>query len=99
MRHVFNVADTFKLRGQGLVVATDKRCDELPSWLKLNVGDDIEIRSGDHIIQTKVAGNMFMTSSSPKTLFGFLVPKDVLKEQVAIGSEIWVTESSILDTQ
>jgi len=95
-RHAFNVADTFDIQGRGMVVVTDKRYEDLPSWLALKVGDDVELRLEDNTVRTKVAGIEFVNPWTPKTPFGFLLPADVQKDQVSIGCEIWVTESSVV---
>ncbi|MEX1040991.1 MAG: hypothetical protein WDZ51_10190 [Pirellulaceae bacterium] len=95
-RHAFNVAETFAIQGRGVVVTTDKRFEDLPAWLSLKVGDDIELRSAENILRTRVAGIEFIDSWTPKTLFGFLLPVDVSKQHVSIGCEIWVTESSVV---
>lgn len=96
-RHAFNVADTFNIQGRGVVVATDKRYEELPSWLALKVGDEIELRSDGNAVRTRIAGIEFVDPWNPKTPFGFLLPADVTKAQVPSGCEIWVTESSVVD--
>ncbi len=95
-RHAFNVADKFDIQGRGLVVATDKRYEDLPSWLALKVGDDIELRSDGNAVRTRVTGIEFVDPWTPKTPFGFLLPADVPKDRVTIGCEIWVTESSVV---
>jgi len=95
-RHAFNVADTFDIQGRGLLVVTDKRYEDLPSWLALKVGDDIELRSEENAVRTRIAGIEFIDPWTPKTFFGLLLPSGVPKEQVNIGCEIWVTESSVV---
>ena len=95
-RHAFNVADKFDIQGRGVVVATDKRYEDLPSWLALKIGDDVELRSEENTVRTRVAGIEFVDPRTPKTPFGFLLPADVPKDRVTIGCEIWVTESSVI---
>ena len=95
-RHAFNVADTFDIQDRGLVVTTDKRYKDLPPWLALKIGDNIELRSEGSTVRTKVAGIEFVDPWTPKTPFGFLLPTDMPKHQVTIGCEIWVTESSVV---
>ena len=97
-RHAFNVEDLFDIHGRGLVVATDRRYEDFPSWLALKVGDEIELRTEGRIVPTQVAGIEFINPCTPKTPFVFLLPADVPKEQVPIGCEIWVSESSVVQS-
>ncbi|TWU09716.1 hypothetical protein CA54_49580 [Symmachiella macrocystis] len=96
-RHAFNVSDTFVIQGRGVVVTTDKRYEDLPSWLALKIGDDIEIRSESNPVRTHVAGIEFINPWTPKTPFGFLLPADVPNDRVTVGCEIWVTEASVIN--
>jgi len=94
IRHAFNVEDTFQIEGRGLAVVVNKRYEELPSWLKLHVGDSLEIRSGDNVVRTTVKGIEMVSPWTPQTPFCILIPTDVNKTQVPIGSEVWVIEFS-----
>jgi hypothetical protein len=95
-RHVFNVADTFELSGRGMVVVADKRCEELPPWLALKIGDQIEFRSNDYgCLRTRIAGIEMGNPWTPMTPFGFLLPTDLSKTQVPLGCEVWISESSV----
>ncbi|MBA4031248.1 MAG: hypothetical protein C0478_10230 [Planctomyces sp.] len=93
-RHAFNVVDTFEIQGRGLVVATDMRYKELPSWLAFKIGDEIELHSKSHILRTRIAGIEHCDPWTPETTFGFLLPADVSKDQLPIGCEVWITEAS-----
>ncbi|HWG44582.1 MAG TPA: hypothetical protein VN688_17520 [Gemmataceae bacterium] len=84
------VSDTFAIKGRGVVVATDTTYEQLPQDLKLKVGDPIELRNnGVVILRTNVAG---LAPWTPKQLFGFLLPRDVSKEDVPVGAEVWTVE-------
>lgn len=94
-RHAFNVADTFEISGRGLIIASDKRLEDLPSWLALKIGDEVEFRSqGQTILRTRITG---IPMAGPTTTFDFLVANYVTKSQVPIGCEVWVDESSVVD--
>lgn len=94
-QHAFNVAETFVLQNRGVVVATDKRYEELPKEFTLKVGDDVQLRSDGNTVRTSIAGIEIVNPWTPQTPFAFLLPADVPKEQVTIGCEIWVTEARI----
>ena len=95
-RHVFNVADTLAIIERGLLVIADKQYGELPSWLLLKVGDEIEFRSkGDILLRCKAAGIEMMSGSMSLSI---MLPSNVTKKQVPQGCEVWITESSVLST-
>jgi len=87
------VSDTFEIRGRGLVVATDTPYERLPRELKLRIGDPIEFRSGGSILRSTVVGIEHSDPWSPKQLFAFLLPHEVVKADIAIGAEVWTVEA------
>jgi hypothetical protein len=87
------VADTFEIRGRGLVVATDTPYEPLPRDLKLKVGDPIEFRSGGRVFRSRVVGIEHCDPWTPKQLFAFLVPREVVKADVQVGAEVWAVEA------
>ena len=87
------VADTFDIRGRGLVVATDTPYERLPHDLKLRIGDPVEFRSGGRVFRSLVVGVEHFDPWTPKHLFAFLLPRDVVKADVAIGAEVWAVEA------
>jgi hypothetical protein len=88
------VADTFEIRGRGLVVATDTPCERLPRNLKLRIGDPVEFRCGGRVLRSVVVGIEHCDPWTPKQLFAFLLPHDVVKADVPIGAEVWTVEAS-----
>ncbi|HWG42734.1 MAG TPA: hypothetical protein VN688_08105 [Gemmataceae bacterium] len=87
------VADTFDINGRGVVVATDTTYEQLPRNLKFKIGDPIELRRNDVVLlRTSVAGIEHCSPWTPKQLFGFLLPRDVSKEAVPMGAEVWTGE-------
>jgi len=87
------VVGTFEIKGHGVVVATDTTYEQLPRELKLKIGDPVELRvDGNVILRTKVVGIEHCDPWSPKHTFGFLLPRDLSKADVPIGSEVWSVE-------
>ena len=90
---VGKVHDTFEIKGRGVVVATDTTYDQLPRELRLKIGDPIELRvDGKVILRTKVVGIEHCDPWSPEHTFAFLLPRDLSKADVPIGSEVWSVE-------
>jgi hypothetical protein len=90
---VGKVFDTFEIKGRGVVVATDTTYEQLPRELKLKIGDPIEFRVGkDVVLRTTVVGIEHCDPWSPTHTFAFLLPGDLSKADVPIGSEAWSVE-------
>ena len=87
------VADTFEIRGRGLVVATDTPYGRLPSDLKLKIGDPVEFRSGGCVFRSRIVGIEHCDPWSPRQLFAFLLPREVVKADVQIGAEVWAADA------
>jgi hypothetical protein len=87
------VADTFEIRGRGLVVATDRPYERLPRDLKLKIGDPVEFRSSGRVFRSRVVGIEHWDPWTPKQLFAFLLPREVVKADVQIGAEVWAVEA------
>jgi hypothetical protein len=87
------VADTFEIRGRGLVVATDTPYERLPRDLKLQIGAPVEFRSGGRAFRSRVVGIEHCDPWTPKQLFAFLLPREVVKTDVEIGAEVWAVEA------
>ena len=90
---VGTVSDTFEIKGRGLVVATDTPYERLPRDLKLRIGDPIEFRSGCRVLRSTVVGIEHCDPWTPKNLFAFLLPREVVKADVAVGAEVWTVEA------
>lgn len=84
------VVETFEIKGRGVVVATDTTYEQLPNELRLKIGDPLELRlNGKVVLSTNVAGIEHCDPWSPKHNFAFLIPRDLTKADVPIGSEVW----------
>ena len=95
--HAFNVMEIFQLAGRGLVVITDKTYETLPARLALKIGDPVEFRQTSHtLLKTWVTGIEHLDPWSPKHTFAFTLPFEVMKDDIPVGSEIWVSSASIL---
>lgn len=87
------VDDTFDITNRGVVLVTDTQYAQLPRELKLKVGDRIELRiDGAAVLTTSVAGIEHCDPWTPRQLFGFLLPRDVAKEDVPAGAEVWLVD-------
>lgn len=95
-RHAFNISDTYDFKARGLVVITDRALADLPSWLAMKVGDDIEFRSEVGTVQARVKGIEFISPWTPGNSFAFLISAGFPQEQISPGCQIWVTESSVV---
>jgi hypothetical protein len=90
---VGKVIDTFDIKGRGVVVITDTTYEQLPRELTLKIGDPVEIRmDGEVVLRTKIVGIEHCDPWSPKHTFAFLLPRDVSKADVPIGSQVWSAE-------
>jgi hypothetical protein len=90
---VGRVSDTFEIKGRGVVVATDTTYERLPRELRLKIGDRIELRSGGVVVlRTKVVGMEHCDPWTPQQTFGFLLPREVSRNSVPVGAEVWSVE-------
>jgi hypothetical protein len=93
--HAFNVVQLFQIGGRGIVVATDKTLETFPQNLQLRIGDEIEFRqNGVILLTTRVAGVEHCDPWSPKHPFAFLLPPDIMKQDIPIGAEIWTSSDT-----
>ena len=89
-RLLFTVEDTFLIQGRGLVPVPGITpvSDE-----RINVGDNILIRRPDGTeFPWKIGGIEFITPQ-PKTFDVVILLKDLTKDDVPIGSEVWSVDS------
>lgn len=86
--HLFNVDELFDIEGRGVVVVTDLTYETVAASLR--IGDRICIKgsSGDSLI-TSIAGIEHFDPSAPRQRFSFLLPLDVRKEDIPIGSSVF----------
>jgi hypothetical protein len=86
------VAATFTIGTRGCVVETDCKFRQLPSALRLKIGDDVVFRFGDQeVLRTPIAGIEHFSPWSPELPFCFLLPPTVTRDSVVIGSEVWTS--------
>jgi hypothetical protein len=89
-RRLFNVSDSFHLRGRGLVVVADETYETLDPSITLKVGDSLSIR---HVASTPftvtVLGIEHCDPWSPKQELAFLLNGDLTRELVPHGAEVW----------
>jgi len=83
------VEDTFAITGRGVVVIPGIPQDGKKYFVR--IGDALEVRKPDgQRLLTSVAG-IEMVNSPRKIGIPVLLPRDVQKEDVPIGSELWHT--------
>jgi hypothetical protein len=88
-RLLFKIRDTFWLERIGLVVAVDAKSADVC----LRVGDLLELRRPDGSrLETEVAAIPRVCPNYPERPFSFSLPGGVGKEDVPIGTEVWVAE-------
>jgi hypothetical protein len=63
---------------------------------KIKVGDEIELKlPNGKIINTRIAGiNMVCRTPTPPPI-PLLIPKEISKEDLIIGTEIWIDEEKM----
>lgn len=83
---LFTVRDTFWIEKRGLVLTTDIK----PQQVELRRGDAIELRRPDgSSVITRVVGIERAIPYDPERTLAILLPNDILKEDVPIGTEVW----------
>ncbi len=87
------VSETFDITGRGVVVAFGTTYEQLPQDVKLKIGDQVEFRTdGVVVLQSRVAGIEHCSPWTPKSIFAFLLPRTVKKQDVPIGADVWAVE-------
>lgn len=80
----------FEIRGRGVVI--------VPVWLsdlKVRVGTTIQLRSANgNIKDTEIAAIEFLKSKGQGGRIAFMLRKDVQREEIAEGMEIWLNEGN-----
>jgi hypothetical protein len=88
-RFIFKIIDTFWMERIGLLAASDANAQEV----SLGVGERIELRLPDGSrFETEVAGipRLRNLSYDPDRHFEFLLPTGLRKDDVPLGTEVWV---------
>ena len=92
---LFSIADTFEIKGRGLVICADKRLDELEVGVRVQIGSEISIRSPDgSATVARITGIEIATPRNPNRSFAFLVDRSVTKDVAPVGSQIWTVAPS-----
>lgn len=90
MRLILTVEDVFDIAGRGLVL-TPKIPDELGFGVRPN--DPIQLRTPDgRILDTYIAG---FSSGRPRgghRIYDIVLPRDLQKRDVPIGTEVWLAD-------
>ena len=87
---LFTVVDTFRIEKRGLVLAADVRGDQV----SLRVGESIELRRPDgSTVVSKVVGIAHLAPYDPDRTLDILLPADISKEDVPVGTQVWSHES------
>jgi hypothetical protein len=85
---VGNVVGLFGLK-HGLVVVMDQRTDQLTAPVR--VDDAIEFRPPNGAaLMSSVRGIEHADPWTAKRFFAFLLPADIVRGEVPLGSEVWV---------
>ena len=84
---LFKIQETFHLQVIGLIVITDIKTKDA----KLKIGDEIELRfvDGSRLI-TRVESIPMECPYDPRRPFSFALPKDINKQDVPVGTEVWL---------
>lgn len=91
--HLFNIAESFEIEGQGLVFASDRRIHQIPQLV--NIGQVLEFCPiGAESFRSKVTSIQHTLPFSPYKPLGFSVEPFVLKEHVPIGTPVWLVSDA-----
>jgi translation elongation factor EF-Tu-like GTPase len=89
MKFLGNIEIVFTVQGRGTVIVPIWRSD-----VKIRVGDRIRLQSSDgRIRDTKIAGVEMLKPVSEKCRAAFILARDVRKDEIAEGMEIWLPEA------
>jgi hypothetical protein len=89
---LFRVADTFEIRGRGLVVGTDTPIRNVPFLLQS--GSKVEYRRPDGTrIESVIKGLEFSSPFNPNSSYGYLAADGISKADLPLGTEVWLVSS------
>ena len=86
-RLLFTVEDTYSIEGRGVVLlpGLEPIGDEV-----FHPGDPIRIRRPDNSeLNTRMRGLEFLSRRDKPCALVIVLPKDVAKDDVPVGSEVW----------
>ena len=90
MRLILTVEDVFDIAGRGLVI-TPKIPDDLGFAVRPN--DPIQLRTPDgRILDTYIACFSSGRPSGGRRFYDIVLPRDLQKQDVPIGTEVWLAD-------
>jgi hypothetical protein len=88
MTFLFHARELFDLRGRGVVIISDRPFADCN--FKLKVGDTIEFRTPEgSMFRTTIADIEICDPFDPHREFALLLPRQISKDMVPLGAEIW----------
>lgn len=85
-RQLFKITEVFSLENLGLVVAVDVKSKDV----NLKINESIEVvRPDGSSLKTKIAAIPMLSPYNPERMFSFSLPKQISKEDIPIGTEVW----------
>lgn len=95
LEHLFDIAASFEIEGQGLFLASDRRIHQIPRIVE--IGQLLEFcPSGDMPFRAKVTSIKHPRPFSPYKPLGFSVESFVQKAQVPIGTPVWLVRDEVV---
>ena len=90
MRHLSTVEDRFEITGRGCVVVPGIPHD-CPKDIAVRRGDTIELRKPDGTsLRTRIYEIEFCDGPGKRSDVAFLLPPEITKADVPVGTEIWL---------
>ncbi|MBN2193315.1 MAG: hypothetical protein JW751_10910 [Polyangiaceae bacterium] len=91
MHRLLTVTDTFAIKGRGLVLAPDV---DLGSEAQLALAVELRRPDGSRLSSTALAQVPFVTPPNPNRRLRHVLtlPADVGKDEVPVGTQVWVVE-------
>lgn len=89
-QYLFTVSVTFAIKGRGLILMPG-----IQAGPKVHIGDTVELRRPDGTLFTStIRGIEFPPLSWPARAVPILLPATVVKDDVPIGTEVWLNPSA-----
>ena len=87
MTFLFKIEQVFEISGRGCVIVP--AIVEGPDF-KIRPQDEIQLRTPDgHVLDTRI-GSVEFLKLAEVTRMAILLPPDVLKQDVPIGTDVWL---------
>jgi hypothetical protein len=91
--YLFNIAESFEVVGRGLVLASDRKIVQIPRLLKAGCVVEFCPRKGD-AFQSRITSIELNSPFSPYRPLGFMVQASVAKEDVPVGTSVWLVSDA-----